>query len=114
VYLSRRVHRRVERDKVAPCSNRPNGRFGETVRFGDRSHVESVGNDYAAEAELFAQETADHLRRQRCGQVGVDGLHKQVRYHDHVDARPNCFDEWHEVDAIDSRDVMGDDWQRVV
>ena len=89
-----------EQEVVAGRSRAHRG-FADRARLGDGAHLEVVGDDHAAKADLAAQVLVDDPPRERRRHAGrietrVDG----VRRHHALDARGDGLEERHEVHGV--------------
>ena len=60
----------ADEEQIVAGIGRAHGRFTDGARLAHRTHLEIVGHDDAAEADLFAQIVLDDESRERRGHAG--------------------------------------------
>ena len=72
--------------------------LADRARLAHRAHLEVVGHDHAAEAQLAAQPVADEATRERGGHAaGIELRIDRVRGHHRLDPRRDRLDERRQV-----------------
>src|SRR5213080_1596376 len=91
----------ADEQEVVAGLRRPHRRLTDRTRLRDGAHLEVVGDDHAAEADLAAKVLVDDPARERRRHAGgiEPGVHG-VRRHHALDARGDRLEERHQVHRV--------------